>query len=221
MSNGKYYGVKIGTIILCLLVIIVLWSYVQSMTDSFAIQKFSAIATAIAAVGGFLAFLVLVFYTIETRLLRKATEEQLEGTTKPVLFFEISSQDRQLGEAMILTPLHLKNVGAGPGFDVTLDPIIGNNVQLGIDKISLIEAKDTKQVEWCVSENGQMGGMAKNLTRLASHIEGGRFGDVKPVTVKCRGLSGKRYRILHHLHYDSEQKRVWTEFMGIETITGE
>jgi hypothetical protein len=96
MSDGKYYGVSIGIIIFGFLVIIVVWSYGQPLTDNVAIQKFSAIATAIAAGGGFLAFLVLVFYTIETRLLRKATEEQLEGTTKPVLFFEISSQDRQL-----------------------------------------------------------------------------------------------------------------------------
>ena len=165
MSNGRYFGVSIGTIIIGLLVFVAVWSYGQSLTEDPAIQRFGAIATAIAAVGGFLAFVILVFYTIETRLLRKATEEQLEGGIKPVLLFEISSAERKLGEAMNLTTFHLKNVGPGPAFNVRVAPIVGDGVQLDVDDIPLIESKGTKVIDWFIAQDGKRSGMSRRRSK--------------------------------------------------------
>jgi len=54
----------------------VVW-YGLSLNSDSAVGKLSAAASAAAAVGGTLAFLVLVIYTAETSRLRKATENQL------------------------------------------------------------------------------------------------------------------------------------------------
>jgi len=220
VSNGRYYGVSIGTIVIGLLVVVAVWCYGQSLTDDAAIQRLSAIATAVAAVGGFLAFVILVFYTIETRVLRKATEEQLEGGIKPVVLFEISSAERKLGEAMNLTTFHLKNIGSGPAFNGKVNPIVGDAVQLDVDEIPLIESKDMTVIEWSVAQDGKRSGMSTRPALLAHLMSEGKFPDTSPVTVECRGLSGKRYRTFHELRYDSIAKRVWTEFVGIEIITG-
>ena len=61
------------------LVAAVVW-YVLSLHDrAAAIGKVSAAASAAAAVGGLLAFVVLVVYTAETQRLRIAAERQLES----------------------------------------------------------------------------------------------------------------------------------------------
>jgi hypothetical protein len=146
VSNGEYNGVSIGIIVIALLVVVAVCGYGQSLTNETVIQRFSAIATAVAAAGGFFAFVTLVFYTIETRRLRKATEEQLDGGIKPVLLFEISSEDRQLSAAMNLTTFQLKNIGTGPAFNVKVAPIIGDGVQLDVDEIPLIESKVVKNI---------------------------------------------------------------------------
>ena len=171
MSNSRYYGVSIGTIAIGLLILVAVSAYGQSLNGDAAIQRFIAIATAVAAVGGFLASVILVFYTIETRMLRKATEEQLEGSIKQVLLFEFSSAERKLGEAMNLTTFHIKNIGLGPAFNVTAGPIVGKGVQVEIKAIPLIESKDTKPIDLSIVQNGQRSGMSKKPSLLAHHIK--------------------------------------------------
>jgi hypothetical protein len=51
---------------------------------------------------------------------------------------------------------------------------------------------------------------------LAHLFAEGKFPPKVPVTVECRGLSGKRYRTFHELKYDSAERRVWTDFVRIE-----
>lgn len=215
MSNGKYY-VFVGTIAIGLLFLVSVLAYGQSLTGDAAIQRFIAISTAVAAVGGFLAFVILVFYTIETRLLRKAAEEQLEGTIKPVLLFEISSAERGLGAAMNLTTFHIKNIGFGPAFNVTVAPLVGKGVQLEIENIPLVESNDTKPIDWSIVQNGQRNGMSKRPSLLAHHITEGNFPAAMSVSLEFRGLSGKVYRTIHELRYDALEKRVWTEFSRME-----
>lgn len=57
-----------------LLMVAVVW-YGLSLTSDNDVSKFSGAASGAAAVGGFLAFFVLVIYTAETSKLRKATVE--------------------------------------------------------------------------------------------------------------------------------------------------
>jgi hypothetical protein len=145
--------------------------------------------------------------------LRKATEQQLEGGIKPVLLFQISSDERQLGAAMNLTTFHIKNIGAGPAFNIQIAPIVGEGVQLDVDQLPLIESEEVKKLEWSVAQNGKRSGMSKRPALLAHLIAEGAFPPKMPVTVECIGLSGKRYRTRHELNYDPAEKRVWTCFV--------
>jgi len=216
VSDRQYYGVSIGIIAISLLVVVAVCGYSQSLTDDTVIQRFSALATAVAAAGGFFAFVTLVFYTIETRLLRKATEEQLEGGIRPVLLFDVSSEGRQLGAAMNLTTFQIKNIGAGPAFDVKVAPLVGDGVKLDVDEISLIESREVKSMEWSIAQSGKRSGMSSRPALLAHLITEAKFPAKMPVTVECKGLSGKRYRTHHELRYDPLERRVWTDFVRLE-----
>ena len=160
--------------------------------------------------------MALVFYTIETRLLRQATEQQLEGGIKPVVLLEISSKDRELGAAVNLTTFHLKNIGSGPAFNVRVAPIVGDGVRLDIGEIPLIESDDTKSFYPDVAQDGERNGMSMRPALLAHLICQGKFPYKMPVTVECRGLSGKPYRTCHELRYDPREQRVWTDFVRLE-----
>jgi hypothetical protein len=219
VNNRRLYGLFMGIVLVSLLLLGV-WLYGQSLTDGLSIQRFGANATAIAAIAGFLASVCLVLYTLDTRRLRKATEEQLEGGIKPVLLFEMASQDdRQLGEGMKFRTLCLKNIGPGPAFNIRVFPIVGDRVQVDFDEIALIESKDSKVLNWSIAQDGQRSGMSVRPALFMDLICKGRFPATMPITVECRGLSEKRYRTSHVLHYDAMATRVWTEFVRIEAAT--
>ena len=67
----------VTTIAGALFITLVIWMYGQHLPDDVAIQRFIASATAIAAVGGLLAFIALAVYTVETSKLRQVAQQQV------------------------------------------------------------------------------------------------------------------------------------------------
>jgi len=105
------YGIAIGIIIVVIALCICAWCYCQSLSNDAAIQRLNASAAAVAAIGAVFAFLILVVYTIETRLLRIASDEQLEGGIKPVVLLEIASGDYVVGERTSIKTPQFRNIG--------------------------------------------------------------------------------------------------------------
>jgi hypothetical protein len=221
------YGTAIMLIVvglvLCIGVLGVLL-YSQSLTDGAPIQRLSANATAIAAVMGIFAFMILVKYTFETRLLRKASEEQLEGKIKPVVVLEIASGDFVVGELRPRIKTHqFNNIGMGPAFNVSVEPIVGNaNIALCIESVPLIKSNGAPPAVYFAVENNHSSVLARSDSDLGSSFlddlfTKGRFPDRTPVKVSCTGLSGKRYRFLHLIRYDLDTGRIWMEFDRMDT----
>lgn len=214
------YGIAICFIFLVLSLCIRAWCYGQSLTnDDAAVQRLIASATAVASIGGIVAFLVLVVYTIETRLLRKASEEQLEGSIKPVVVLEIASGDFDVGKSRIIKTHQFNNIGMGPAFNVSVEPIFGNeNIDLCIESVPLIKSNGAHPAVYIAVENTHSSVLARSDSDFGSSVlddlfTKGRFPDRTPVIVSCTGLSGKRYRFLHLIRYDPDTGGgIWTEF---------
>jgi hypothetical protein len=73
-------------LIVGLLVMAAVVFYGLSLSDDDVVSRFNAAASAATAVGGFLAFVVLVIYTVQTYRLRIATEKVQEDQVKLNLF---------------------------------------------------------------------------------------------------------------------------------------
>jgi hypothetical protein len=212
-AGNSFSVVAIGFIFIFLALCIGVLYYVRSLGDS-AIQRVNASAAAVAAIGGIFAFVILVLYTNETRRLRKASEEQLEGSIKPIVLLEIASGDYVVGQRPSINTRQFRNVGMGPAFDIAVEPIVGNNVALRIERVPLIEPKGTAPAV-CYAEQNTPGGMGRDDSLLDHLFANDRFPDGTPVAVNCKGLSEKRYRFLHVIRHDL--RRTWTEFDRIES----
>jgi hypothetical protein len=193
------------------------WFYGQSLSDDHAVQQLIASATAVAAVGGISAFLVLVAYTIETRRLRKTTDEQLEGSIKPVVLLEVALDGCVPGALRYsYVTIQFRNVGMGPAFCVAVEPIVGENVVLHIERIPLIESKAKIPANFRAVQNPSEGGMGCDPSLLLHLFVKNRFPDKTQMTVSCKGLSGKHYNFYYVIRHNPDDGKTWTEFDRIE-----
>ena len=217
IDDRRESTIAIGIVVVVTALCTWVWRHGQSLTDDHAIQQLIASATAVAAVGGISAFLVLVAYTIETRRLRKTTDKQLEGSIKPVVLLEIASEGRVVGEPRFsLITIQFRNVGMGPAFDVAVEPIVGENVVLRFERTPLIESKGTERANWWIEQNSQRGGMDREPALLDHLFASGIFPDKTRISVTCKGLSGKHYSFFYLIRHDLDSRRTWTEFDRIE-----
>jgi hypothetical protein len=158
----------------------------------------------------------LVFYTNETWLLRKAAEDQLEASIKPVVLFDISSGEYVPGQRLSLNAPQLRNIGLGPAFSVAVDPIAGTGVSVNIEGVPLIEPDGERPCSWFIAQDGQQGGMARQPALLDEQFAQGRILDRIPVVVHCKGLSGRQYHFFNEIRIDPGVK-VWTEFVRVDS----
>ncbi len=218
--EGKY-GVAILLFTIVLALCIGAGCYVQSLTDCAAIQRFSAIATAAAAIGGIAASLALVIYTIETQLLRKASEEQLEvskeqleGSMMPVVLLEIVSENRDGDQPPSVKKQQFRNIGTGPAFDVTVEPVAGRSEWvLSIEGVHVIESNGTVPAVCSVRQDVLHGHAGDVAERFAND----NFPHGTQMIVKCRGLSGRGYYSHHLIRLDDRYRKWSTEFKSIES----
>jgi len=70
---------------------------------------------------------------------------------------------------------------------------------------------------WSAVENNQPSGMAHVDAFLDNLFATGKFPDGTRVTVTCKGLSGKRYRLHQVIRHDPFTGITWTEFDRIES----
>ncbi len=176
---------------------------------------FSAIAAAITATAAVATFVVLVRYTNETQLLRQTSQEQLEGSIRPIVLLEIESGEDIPGQRPGIKTPHLRNIGMGPAFSVAIDPIVGStDAELLIKNVTLIESKGIVPADCITRQSSQTSGLARFA--LLDHLFAtGRFPDGTSVTVNFKGLS-KSYRVLQSIRYEPYTGAVWTEFVRIE-----
>lgn len=226
LTSSRRFGVVVAAASLGAAVLIYrAWLYTDSVTvqsGQGSLDRFTALSTAAAAIGGIFAFVVLVIYTRETYLLRKTAEQQLEAAEKPVLLFGLSSKDSQLAQPIELLKPTVRNIGSGPAFNVVVEPMKGKGVEVEfqLPNGSYIEGKQQLPLKFSITQDGQAGGMAEYLPLLADLIQKDEFPADMIVTVQFDSISGKKYRSRNRVRYDAMKKLVSTGLVPpVEELT--
>ena len=98
--------------------------------DALATQTFAVVLTGA----------ILIWYTIETQLLRKETQKQTELQIRPFVIMEFKNNE-----------FYLKNIGRGPALNIKIKPVQVSSEESIVIKfeemISIVNAGDQIQVE--------------------------------------------------------------------------
>jgi hypothetical protein len=87
-----------------------------------------------------------------------------------------------------------------------------------ITDVPLLEANESSVIEFTILQAGQRCANSLEVPLLRDHLQRGNFPSQMTVELECDGLSGRRYRTLHEITYDSNAKRVRTSFRRIEAL---
>lgn len=112
----------------------------------------------------------------------------------------------------------LKNIGPGPAFNVKIESLKGDDVEMECESIPLIEVGETTALTFYVRQGGTRNGMSSWTALLANLIIRKAFPQTMMLNVYCEGLTRKQYRTLHQIRYEAAGKRVETAFRGITEI---
>jgi hypothetical protein len=181
-------------------------------------QKLGSVATAVAALAGFIGLVVLVVYTRETFLLRKVAEEQTESNIKPIVRLDFHSTNDKSTDPTLGLVFGLENVGVGPALKVSVQPIVSpaHNIDIRILEESLIQSKCS--VRCRMEQNGSYIPCA-DLTLCFVELDmQNRFPESLPATIDFQSLSGKRYRTTHEILWDKREKSLRTELRSYEAV---
>lgn len=218
MSKESSLLFAIGTVTVGILLAVaaVVWGLRLSDIDC---QKLGGVATAVAAVAGFIGLVVLVVYTRETFLLRKVSEEQTEGNIKPIVRLDFCSTNDQSTDPTLELVFRLENVGMGPALKVSVQPIVSSahNIDIRILEESLIQSKGSVQCR--MEQNGSyIPGKDRTLYFVGLDIQN-KFPESLPATIEFQSLSGRRYRTTHEILWDKREKLLRTELRSIEAVS--
>lgn len=214
MRVGRSGVIALAAAALVIVTLVVVWTASRSSTDT-QLQRFGAIGTLIAGFVGVIGILVLIVYTRDTYLLRKTAELQLEATEKPVLLFGLSSTDFQLGKPMELMEPTIRNIGPGPAFNIVIEPMKGDGVevQFRLPNVPYIESNQQLSLKIFITQEGETNGMSGWLSLLANLISRDQFPNDMIVAVQFDGIAGKTYRSRNRVSYDALSKLVSTRLV--------
>jgi hypothetical protein len=193
------------------------WRYTeraQVSNGNPALDRFTALGTAASAIGSFSAFLLLVFYTRETYLLRKRSEDQVEIQIRPVviLWLDISTPTGSYLE----DPLQFRNVGPGPAFNVAASTIADPPREYQLEAVSVLLPNQTtiallRMADMSVSQSAIQARACLGYDLAARSI---RF------AVTYSSASGRRYRSICELNYDDRysRQRMSTQLVRVEDV---
>jgi len=196
---------------------VTIWIYASNLRDAHVL-RISSIGNLITMVVGFIGLIVLVVYTKETYLLRRAAEEQTENGIKPVIRLTISSREVGLAENMAIETMALTNVGMGPAFNVAVSPISGIDVKLQFDVMPIIESRETVRLAFHILQSGEYNGMSRQVTLLEHLMQKGNFPEEMKVTAEFESVSGQWYRALHQVRNPIGKKQLQTLFIRQEKV---
>jgi heme exporter protein D len=218
----KLVFVAVGVISAALVV------YARSLTTDFDIQRFNASATALAAVAGILAFVVLVVYTKETYKLRTVAQQQVreaqiqnETAIRPILGFDISERQQVVWAGLetsnettqtVNDAFVMRNLGLGPAFniqtkcdfdDIRLDigsTILGQGQTVPVDVVAFPETPDQRTFD--------------AVFRVLPIYQSGKLPERIEITLTCESTNRTRHETRFSLVYNPETDALWIEFLA-------
>jgi hypothetical protein len=181
------------------------------------LQKIGSICTVVTALVGIVGVGVLVIYTRETFILRKAAEEQNETDLMPVLRLDLHSTNDKSTDPLDIV-FQIENIGYGPAVRASVQPIVSpsHKIDIRILEDSLIQERTA--VRCRMEQNGSyIPGKDRTLYFLKLDVQN-KFPESLFSAIEFQSLSGRRYRTHHEILWDKNENMLRTEFRGMEKI---
>lgn len=176
----------------------------------------------------------LIWYTIETSRLRRATQEQVEKTglllkeaqtqnehsIQPIVTLERANDLRILENTanMPATQIVIRNLGLGAAFNIDVEPLRGPNTTIRFVPTMSLVAGQREPISLVYTEDGkQVVSGAYELIQRMFHSneldEGARS------IVRYADVTSKRYRTTVIYHYDRRSRETTPRFEKTEPDT--
>jgi len=227
----------LGSIIVSVFIVTAVFLYGQSLTTDAAIQRFNATATAIAAVAGLLAFVVLILYTVETYNLRRVAQQQVEvaqqqvreaqiqneTAIKPILSFDVAERKQVAGvdletlEETLWTvndAFVVRNLGSGPAFNIETR-CDSDDVQLDLVPTILGQGQTVPVGIRVFAETPEQKTFAA-VSRIRPLFERGKLPERIEIRLTCESTNRTHHETRFALVYNPETDGVWIEFLAAE-----
>ena len=172
----------------------------------------ASVVTAFAAV---ITMATLIWYTVQTFLLRKAAQRQNEIAVMPVLVLEFESEERALAGLMKLEDLQLRNIGNGPAFNIQMETIAGVDSEVRFDVVHVLDKAAVEKLGFIIWQGGKTSGFSREMVLLASIITSGQLGAETNVAATFSDSAGIQYRSNHVIRYDPAAKKTTTAFVEL------
>lgn len=147
------------------------------------LQTAGAIASIVTTGVTTLTLIVLIWYTIETHKLRREARRQNEVSVMPMLaVLNDSPSDRDNRRILLI------NVGRGPAFNLSIDPLRWEGRELQIEHGgNIIRPDETKELQFHFQE--QNSGTMVDVNGLYLWINTGKIPDPLHVIVRCQSVN--------------------------------
>src|ERR1035437_1282317 len=172
----------------------------------------------------------LIWYTIETSRLRRATQEQVEKTglllkeahtqnehsIQPIVTLERANDLHSIEKTA--TQIVIRNLGLGAAFNIDVEPLCGPSTTIRFVPTMSLAAGQREPISLVYTEDGkQVVSGAYELIQRMFHSneldEGARS------IVRYADVTGKRYRTTIIYHYDRQSRETTPRFEKTEPDT--
>jgi uncharacterized membrane protein len=227
----------VAAIAVALLAMVGVWMYGQRLANDVAIQRLSASATAIAAIGGLLAFVALVVYTVETAKLRQVAQQQMavaqeqvreaqiqnETAVRPILGFDVAERklvqwiNVETTEEMaekVSDAFVMRNLGLGPAFNIRTKCDC-DDVQLDVTPTILGQGQTVPVGVVAFSETPEQRTLA-SISRILPIFQNGKLPERLELTFTCESTNRTQHKSCFALVYNPETDGVWIEFLAAQ-----
>lgn len=227
----------VTTIAGALFITLVIWMYGQHLPDDVAIQRFIASATAIAAVGGLLAFIALAVYTVETSKLRQVAQQQVavaqrqvkeaqiqnETAIKPILSLDVSERQQvewinvETSRETVQTVTDafvMRNLGLGPAFNIRTrcDP---DDIELDIGPTILGQGQTVPVGITVFAETPEQMTLTA-VHRIRPLYQKGKLPERIEISLICESTNRTRHETRFALVYNPDTDGLWIDFLAAE-----
>jgi hypothetical protein len=157
------------------------------------------------------AFLVLTWYTWETRKLRMEAARQNEASFLPILVLELPVPEAAAETDDVL----VRNVGRGPAFRVTANPSLDEELTVRFGEVPLLESGGRAPLPMELLERQERVSHQPGTTGLARFIEEGRLPGEFTIALQYEDLARKPWEALYDVAFHPVSREFKLKYRGL------
>jgi hypothetical protein len=150
----------------------------------------------------------------------ESSKVQFLSSIKPVLVLVVEQATVSMGEGKLgLQKLLLRNIGAGPAFNIRIRGFEVHDYRLEFDPLDYIEKGTQKPFPFVVSSGGQYSGLSRSLILLETALLAEKSAVISKVPIEFAydDMAGNRYKSTAELSVDHMSGKISVTYPAISS----